>query len=136
MRRARSTTAMLGLALAATLGLTAAEAQTAAKPSSRCFLSQDWNGWKATEDSRSMYIRVGLKSLYRVDFAGMCPRLQSPGAHLVTRVRGSSWICSPLDLDIKVSDGPPGDIATPCIAKAITPLSAEEAAALPKKLKP
>ena len=136
MPRIHSTTMMLGLAFAAALGLMAAAAQPSAKPPSRCFLSQDWNGWKATEDSRSMYIRVGLKSFYRVDFTGMCPRLQSPGAHLVTRVRGSSWICSPLDLDIKVSDGPPGDIATPCIAKTITPLSAEEAAALPKKLRP
>jgi len=128
--------AILSLTLAAILGLTAAAAKPAAKPSPKCFLSQDWNGWKATSDSRSMYIRVGIKHLYRVDFVGMCPRLQSPGAHLVTTVRGSSWICSPLDLDIKVSDGPPGDIATPCIAKAITLLSTEEAAALPKKLKP
>lgn len=134
MRRHALRPALLGLTIVGMLGLTAAEAEPAAKTPSKCFYLRDWNGWKATKDSRSMYVRVGVKNLYRVDFSGRCPALQAPDAHLVLRVRGSSWICSPLDLDLKVSDG--HGFKTPCIVKAITPLSADEAAALPKKQRP
>jgi len=81
-----------------------------------------------------MYIRTGARSLYRLDFVNGCQAARGVGVHLVTRVRGSGWICDALDLDLKVADG--HGFATPCIISKITPLSADEAAALPKSLRP
>jgi hypothetical protein len=49
-------------------------------------------------------------------------------------VRGINTVCSPLDLDLRVSDG--YGIAMPIMAKSITKLSAEEIAAIPKKDRP
>jgi Family of unknown function (DUF6491) len=121
---------LVGLAVAALLCAPAASA----KPSGQCFSSRDWSGWKASPDSKSIYIRVSVSKLFRLDLAQACPTLQWPGAHLVTKLRGSSWICSPLDLDLRVSAG--RGTAIPCMVSGITPLSKDEAAALPKKLRP
>ena len=97
-------------------------------------MSSDWNGWKASPDSKSIYIRVGVSKLFRIDLANACPALQGVGVHLVTRTHGSPWICRPLDLDLKVGQG--HGFTTPCMVSDITPLSAAEAAALPKALRP
>lgn len=104
------------------------------KPAPKCFYSHDWQGWKASTDSKSIYIHVGVHDFYRIDFSDSCPTLQSPNAHLVTRPV-NDLICSPIELDLKVAD-PPGGMAVPCIVTGITPLSPADVAALPKKLKP
>jgi hypothetical protein len=104
------------------------------KPAPACFLSRDWRGWKPTPDSRAIYVRVGVSQVYRLDFSSACPILQRPDAHLITKIRGSDWICSPLDLDLEVSDAP--GVRVPCIVKGITPLSRDQAAALPKDQRP
>jgi hypothetical protein len=131
-------TTLIGLAAAAMFGLSA-DAQSPQKPPSQkpapqCFFSIDWQGWKATPDSKAIYIRVGVNKIYRLDLSSACPELQMPDAHLITHIRGSDLICSPLDIDLRVSDM--HGFATPCIVTAITPLSDAEAAALPSKLKP
>lgn len=133
MRKRFLTTLLIGLAAASAVGL-AADAQPSTKPAPSCFFSVDWDGWKATPDSKSIYIRVGVRDVYKLDLSSACPELQMPDAHLVTHIRGSDSICSPLDLDLRVSDM--HGFATPCIVSAITPLSPAEAAALPPKLKP
>lgn len=133
MRSRFLVSALAGLA-ASTLGLAAVAADLAAPAAQQCFRSSDWRGWKATPDSTSIYIRVGVRQLFRLDLSGACPALQAPGAHLVTKLRGSSMICSALDLDLSVSDD--HGFATPCIVRNITPLSDSEAAALPKNLQP
>jgi len=137
MRRPSLTAALFSLtAVAATAAvLTAADAQPAAKPPpSNCFSATDWSGWKANKESTSIYIRVHANDLYRLDFSGSCPTLQWPNAHLITKLRGGSWICSPLDIDLRVSDGQGTEV--PCIVNKITPLSREDAAALPRHLRP
>jgi hypothetical protein len=111
-----------------------ANAQPEQHAPSKCFYTRDWNGWKASPDAKSIYIRVGVRDLYRLDFSHACSAALGGGVHLVTRVRGSSLICSPVDLDLKVSDSQ--GFATPCIVSGITPLSAGDAAALPKNLRP
>jgi len=126
--------ALIGLATASILGISSVSADAAGSRPVQCFNTRDWNGWTVSPDAKSMYIRTGVRSIYRLDFVNECRAAQGIGVHLVTRVRGSSSICSPLDLDLKVSDG--HGFATPCIVSNITPLSAEEAAALPKRLKP
>jgi hypothetical protein len=106
---------------------------SAAPSSSQCFLSSEWAGWKPTPDSRAIYIRVSVNRLYRLDLAYACPMLQQPDVHLVTRLTGS-WVCHPLDLDLRVADT--HGFMTACTVSKITPLSPEEAKALPRNLRP
>ena len=124
----------LGLVALATLALTGAAAhaqETAPKP--QCFRSSDWRGSKATPDGSAIYIRVGSGRIYRVDFAHACTAL-THGGHLIHRTRGSGSICSAIDLDLRVSLG--GGMSTPCRASKLTQLTAEEADALPRGLRP
>ena len=133
--RKRKLAEALCLALILTpLGFDLAQAQPAKRPAAKCFQLRDWTGWRVTKDAKAMFISAGGRNVYRADFAGACPALRWTSAHPVIRVRGSSWICSALDLDMHVSDG--NGIATPCIVRQLTPLSPEEVAALPKGLKP
>lgn len=121
---------------AATLMPAATDAQPGpqSKPERTCFYSRDWQGWKASADGKSMYIRTGPSRLFRVDFVGQCPEINRPAARLITQSR-SDLVCSALDLDIRVSadSGGPG---VPCLVDRITALSAAEVAALPKALTP
>jgi len=124
----------LSLTTLATLTLvgTSANAQPAVqKP--QCFRSSDWRGWRATPDASALYIRVGARGIYRVDFAHACNGL-GRGSQLVHRSRGGRSICSALDLDLRVAVG--SGMSTPCIASKLTQLTPEEATALPKGLRP
>ena len=112
----------------------AVHAQPKPASNSQCFLSRDWQGWKPSADSKSLYIRVGVSQVFRLDLSSACETLQRPNARLITKIRGGSWICSPLDLDLKVSDSP--GIAIPCIVKGITRLTPDEVAALPRGMRP
>jgi hypothetical protein len=123
----------LTLALLAAVAIlpVAASAQPA-KPVNQCFFDRDWRGWKAI-DNKSMYIRTGLHSIYRVDFSSGCPGLTSANAHLITESHTGS-VCNAIDLDIKVSDLQ--GFSTPCIASGLTKLTEADMAAIPKKLVP
>ncbi len=129
----RRAAAALGLALSL-FGLASADAQSPRKPGQQCFSSRDWSGWKATSDERTIYIRASRRRIFRVDFSGPCTGVASGFSHLIIRQRGSSWICSALDLDLSVSEG--NGFRNRCVVRQLTALSPEEAAALPKKLRP
>jgi hypothetical protein len=101
----------------------------------QCFYSNQFQGFRAIND-RSFYMRAGANDIYRIDLSSSCPALQYPDARLITVVRGSNLICGPLDWDLKVAQGGPGEIAEPCIVSAQTHLTKEEGAAIPKKLRP
>ena len=110
-----------------------AQPEPAKAPAPACFFSRDWQGWKASADDKSIYIRVGFNRIYRLDLASSCPDLHYPDAHLITNLRGDS-ICDALDIDLKVGQG--HGFATPCIVRKLSQLSPEEAKALPKALQP
>ena len=74
------------------------------------------------------------KDVYKVDLAYGSSQLTWPGTHLISIVRGVDSVCSPLDLDLRVSDG--FGMAIPIRAKTITKLTPEQIAAIPKKYKP
>ena len=113
----------------------AALGQTPA-PKNECFFVSQFENWKAGGDDKTMYIRVASNRFYRLDLANACHELSWPSATLINKFRGST-ICSPLDWDMKVSQGlGSGSIATPCMVKAMTRLSPAEVTALPKKQKP
>ena len=119
---------------AASLGLAApAFADTPAKTAnatSNCFRSADWRGWRSP-DSKTIYFRVNFHDIWKIDLLGGSNLLTDPTNHLVNVVRGSDFICQPIDLnDLQVSDG---HITEPLFVKAITKLTPEQAAAIPKK---
>ncbi len=123
--------AIIGLVATSTFGLSSVAVGAAPKS---CFRTSDWNGWTVTRDAKSMYIRTGVRTLYRIDFVDSCRAAQDPGVHIVTRVRGSGLVCSAIDLDLKFATH--HGFATACLVDKITPLSPAEAAALPKTLRP
>jgi hypothetical protein len=123
----------LMLATIAVIALAATGASAAAKPDhgQDCFLSNNWQGWSAPGDGDVLLLRVGVRDIYRVDL--------TPGSHvrkdgdrfLVNQVRGSDWICSPLDLDLTLSDH--HGFREPLIARSIRKLTPAEIAAIPRK---
>jgi hypothetical protein len=129
MNRYITGAALLG-ALALT-GSTVAVAQPQSHPN-QCFYSNDWGNWKAP-DAHTMYIQVSGKRVFRLDFASSCQMMTYPSAHLITVFRGGNSICSPLDIDLKVSDG---GIPESCLVSKMTQLSPAEAAAIPQKDRP
>jgi hypothetical protein len=132
-------TALIGLAIAAGLGATAASAAQgdapakAVKPARQCFYLSDWRGWSAP-DKNTLYLKVRNREVYRVDLSYGSNQLTWPGNHLVSIVRGTDSVCSPMDLDLRVSDG--SGFAMPIRAKTITKLTPEQIQAIPKKDRP
>lgn len=126
--------AVIGLAAASLVGLSSAHADPSGKAPSQCFNTRDWVGRTMSDDAKTMYVRTGRRSIYKLEFASACRAAQDIGSHLVIRTHGGSMVCSPLDLDLRASVG--RGMAVPCIVSTITPLSPEEASALPKGLRP
>lgn len=123
---------MPALAAAGVLSLAGA---AAARPAvnAPCFFVTQWNGWKAP-DANTLYLGVNQHEVYQVDLSAGSPQLQYPSMHLVSIVRGSSSICSSLDLDLKIADN--NGFSTPLIAKSLRKLTPEEVAAIPRKYRP
>lgn len=110
----------------------AAPAADSAKNHRNCFLSRDWENWRGA-DANTIYLRVRSHDFYKVELSAGSNMVTDTSNHLVNQIRGSDWICGPLDLDLKISDG---HIAIPLIAKSITKLTPEQVAAIPKKVLP
>ena len=110
-----------------------ATATATAKPPQQCFRISDWNGWRAP-DAKTLYIRVGLRDIWKIGLAHECGMLRSPSTHLVTRVRGTDQICAPIDLDLSVQDS--GGFTEGCFIDSIRPLTPAESAALDAKNRP
>ena len=124
---------MRPLLFAVLLGLAAPSAAGAAPDSHanlNCFSSTQWHGWSAPGDGDFLYLRVGMNDIYRVQL--------SPGSHvrrsgdrfLISRPRGSDWVCSPLDLDLSLSDQL--GFREPLIAEDLRKLTPVEVAAIPR----
>ncbi len=124
--------AAISWAAVAAAGLVAASAP-AAVAGQNCFLSRDWQGWKSPSPN-VIYLRVNVSDVYKVTLSAGSPRLQGPDVHLNSLVRGSSNICSAIDLDLRVSDN--NGFATPLIVDTLTKLTPEEIAAIPRKYRP
>jgi hypothetical protein len=121
----------LGLAAAMAAGL--ASAASAAHAGQNCFFISQWQGSKAADD-HTLYLGVNLHDVYKVEVTGGAAELQGPDMHLVSIVRGGDSICSPLDLDLSISDG--HGFRTPLIARTLTKLTPQEIAAIPAKFRP
>ncbi len=116
--------AALSLSLAAPLAAHAADS---------CFRVSQMQGTHADGDRR-IYVRVGVNTFFRLDLAHRCASLPYADRGLVlTPAGGNDLICSPIQLDLKVNDN---GALEPCTIQSITRLTPEEAAAIPKKVKP
>ena len=126
--RARIATCLLAIFIGSG-GASAGE--SASKPSTACFSSTRFNSWKAP-DANTIYIRANFNRYFRLDLTKACTTLAWPDARLVLKVHGPNVICSPLDFDLKASQGLQ-DIGEPCFVTKMTELSPAEIKALPEK---
>jgi hypothetical protein len=99
-----------------------------------CFLSRNWESWTAPGESDFIVLRVNLNDYYRIDLTPGTHVRKDPDRFLVNRLRGSNWICGPLDLDLEVADH--SGFRQPVIARAMRKLTPAEVAAIPKKDRP
>ncbi len=119
-------------------------------PRTPCFFITQWQGWKAP-DANTIYLGVNMHDVYRVDLSAGSPQLLWPDAHLISEVRGSSSICSAIDLQLSVAENTGGAafrtnggvgfangyaFKVPLIARKLTKLTPAEIAAIPKKYRP
>ncbi len=122
-----------GLVLAGLFGF-AGSALAAETSHNSCFLARDWEGWKSPSPD-VIYVRVGVSRIYELDLSSGSNQLQEPDMHLVSEIRGSDWICDPLDLQLQLRDDH-GVFEEPLIVKTITRLTPDQIAAIPKKYLP
>ncbi len=129
---------VLGLAAVALLSFAAtpslADSRSASNADSSCFAASQWNGWKSPSPS-VIYLRVGVNDIYRLDLSYGSSELDEPDVHLISLLRGSDWICSPLDLQLAVADDS-GGFREPLIVRSITRLTPAQIAAIPPKFRP
>jgi hypothetical protein len=120
--------------LALDTSATLAQSDATAKPARHCFSLSRWRGgWRAPSKD-VLYLGVDMNDVYRLDLNGGTPELLRADVHLVNIARGGDQVCAPIDLDLFVSDNQ--GFKVPLFVKAITKLTPEEAAALPKTLHP
>lgn len=120
--------------IAACVALPAASAIAANGPAThKCFFITEWEGWSSPSPT-VLYLKVN-SDIYRVDLSVGSKLLRAPGMHLNSKLSDNASVCTPLDLDLEISDEM-GSLREPLIAKAITKLTPEEAAAIPPKLRP
>jgi hypothetical protein len=124
----------LALAAFAAAALLPLAAQASAGDTKQCFRGRDWENWTAPGDGDVILLRVNLHDIYRIEL--------SPGSHvrkdadrfLISKERGSDWICGPLDLDLQLSDH--SGFREPLIARSLRKLTPEEVAAIPPRERP
>jgi hypothetical protein len=109
----------------------AAAGESPDKPQRACFFNRDIRGFAAPDD-KTLYLRVRNKEVFRLDMMGRCPDLDWEN-RIAIDSRGSSSICDPVDATVLVR-GPIG--VDRCPVRALTRLTPEEVAALPRKSRP
>jgi len=123
--------AAAGCAALAALGAGPALAAPAAKAHQQCFYARNVDNFTPV-DERTVNIRVGVKDVYQLDLFAPCNDLKW-NETIAIRSRGSSWICSGLDVEL-ISPTPIGPQR--CPVRSLRKLTPEEVAALPAKQRP
>lgn len=124
--------ALIALALAGA-GFAAAP-EPAPKPTSEprsCFFVRNVTNYADAGDE-TLYVRAGVRDVYRLDLMGHCNDLDS-AMHIGLETRGSSMVCDPLDVTVVAGSaiGPQR-----CPVTKVTKLTDAEIEALPKKHRP
>ncbi|WP_297697092.1 DUF6491 family protein [Phenylobacterium sp.] len=99
-----------------------------------CFRTYDIKNHTVADD-HTLYINVYNRAVYRIDLSGACLAGATSSDPIIMREPpGSTYVCHPIDLDVGVRVG--GGVVNHCIVSAITPLTPDQVAALPPKLRP
>ena len=110
-----------------------AQPAPAAKPESQCFYSRNINGFNAPDD-RTLYIRVGVNEIYRLDLMNDCNGLTfRQDIALSDEPAGDAFICSPIQATVTYREA---GIRERCPVTAMHRLTPAEIAAVPKKFLP
>jgi hypothetical protein len=117
---------------AATFAASAAFAD--ARPSSNCFRARDWLGWKSPAPN-VVLVRVSPSRVWRLDLQQGSDQLKYSDVHLTNRNIQNSWLCTPADFDLLLSDTH-GTMSIPLIVTSVRQLSPEEIAAIPPRDRP
>ena len=108
-------------------------APSAPKPEQACFWARNVNGFNAP-DEKTVYIRVGVSEIYRLDLMYDCTGLTfKQDIGLEREPAGDSFICNPMQATVVYRDG---GIPQRCPVTAIHKLSKDEIASVPKKFLP
>ncbi len=124
---------MKAIALVIAGSILLAAGSAIAAPAGSCFQMSQLQNTLPDGDQR-IYARVGVHDIYRLDLAFRCSALLSKEGIVLIPAGGNNLICTPLDLDLRAREL--GGSSTPCTIKSITRLTPEEAAALPRKVRP
>lgn len=99
-----------------------------------CFRTQDIRN-HTVADGHTAYIDVGGRAVYRIETSGDCFAGATSTDPIVMREPpGSTQICKPIDMDLSVAIG--GGLPIHCIVSSVTPMTPQEVAALPPRLRP
>jgi len=98
----------------------------------QCFYSSNMSSFKEAGD-RAVYVRVGVKDLYRLDLFGTCHDLRWAQT-IGVESRGSSWICSGITDAVLIVPSTLGPER--CPVTGVTKLTSAEIEALPRKDRP
>lgn len=132
IRAAALSAALLAAPTFAAEAAPASKAEASRPASAPCFRLSDLGGHRIAGPD-TLYYSVRRKEVYKFTFSGSCLAGVTNSDPLILEPLGaSSQICKPLDLNLGVG----GPISRRCIIKSIERLTPEQAAALPKKLKP
>jgi hypothetical protein len=99
----------------------------------QCFYAQNVTSYREAGDD-AVHLRVGVKQIWRMEFAGSCPDVRWSFARIGLQQRGSGGsICGGFDVDV-ITD----DLGFPrrCPVRTVRRLSDAEVAALPADQRP
>jgi hypothetical protein len=121
--------------IALALVLTAALAPTVASAAAgdACFRTSEINSHRKADD-KTLYLKVGLKDVYKVTAKNACLAGGMRDDGLVVGAPPSGVVCKAIEFDLAIRQG--GGHATPCLVESIVKLTPQEAAALPKGVRP
>jgi hypothetical protein len=128
LRLAASAAVLAGAVLSAP----AVSAQPAAADSghgNQCFYTRNINGFQAPDD-RTVYIRVGVRDIYRLGLMVGCSGLTFRQGIGLESTPGDPWICSPIQATVVYRDT---GIHNRCPVSDIHKLTPAEIAALPRR---
>ena len=97
----------------------------------RCFSPRDVQSWRAA-DNRTVYVRVGVNRVYRMQLMGPCPNVDWT-QRLGIQSFGGTQICSGIDATI-IAPTPIGPRR--CPVTQITELTPAEIQAMPARNRP
>jgi len=125
LRLAASAALLAGTVLSAPV----VNAQPPAKNDNQCFYTRNINGFHATDD-RTLYIRVGVRDIYRLDLMNDCTSLTFRQGIGLESTPGDPWICSAIQATVVYRDT---GMRNRCPVSNIHKLTPAEIAALPKR---